>query len=122
MSNENKYYTPELWEFCEGFEYEIFSNLTYKWVCKNFNIQTDVFLIGVGFRDGIRVKCLDKADIESLGFVWDSGYGYASLFQRDDCDIMTQNGKFFKIHAKNGNYEGTLRNKFHLQQILNDVA
>lgn len=121
MEYTKQYYTPELSEFCEGFEFE---RLDFEhWVKYTFSpmnvISHAPLLMNL---KKIRVKSLDQADIESLGFVVDSGYGYAKLYQREDCDIMTQNGKYFKIHSTNGSYEGTVRNKFHLSQILRDIC
>lgn len=67
-----KYYTPKIEEFYEGFEYEIkYGDLFYK---KNSIIKSEenpsiesikMFLEKEGI---IRVKYLDSEDIESLGF------------------------------------------------------
>ena len=72
---ENKYYTPTIEEFCVGFEYERMNG--DKW-CKDIISPNDL----CSGRDGlenefeeiyrklrdVRVKYLDKEDIESLGF------------------------------------------------------
>lgn len=72
---ENKYYTPEIEEFHIGLEYEEkssglwtkqkydeFSPIINKELCKYDTIQ------GYINNKIIRVKCLDKEDIESFGF------------------------------------------------------
>lgn len=118
----NKYYTPKLWELCHNFDVEIWNDLEKVWNKHKINIgNSDVEWIVQDFIENIRVKHLDREDIESLGFVHDPDYGYAKIYQKEGCDIFTQNGSYLKIHATNGNYEGVIRNKFHLQQILNDI-
>lgn len=58
----NKYYTPTIEEFHVGFEYEI--DYGDEWVSET---QFDGFLHNKKL-ENIRVKYLDKEDIESLGF------------------------------------------------------
>jgi len=75
----DKYYTPEIEEFFHGFEYEVWENSAYtneSWIKKIFqfrdnNVYKDTSFIIAEFEqrgDDIRVKYLDKEDIESLGF------------------------------------------------------
>jgi hypothetical protein len=69
---ENKYYTPEIEEFHVGFEYEIkeygelFLKEKYKLDGSYKNVESD--LMPLLFDGDIRVKYLDKEDIESLGW------------------------------------------------------
>ena len=79
MKTHNKYYTPELEEFHVGFEYEYFTkdwvgkDYTHTWVKLKFNQKEDygndldnmVYFIET---EQVRVKYLDREDIESLGF------------------------------------------------------
>lgn len=62
---ENKYYTPILNEFFDGFEYECFD---LDWNKTTFDFR-DLEIIDDEIREGkIRVKHLDREDIESLGW------------------------------------------------------
>lgn len=80
---ENKYYTPTIEEFHVGFECEIQSSYGWQkdeWP-KVLSLDSLTFqdLINNGFivatkKAGIRVKYLDKEDIESLGWVLTSQY------------------------------------------------
>lgn len=65
---ENKYYTPTIDEFYVGFEYEYRYNHWEKrgYFPTHFNFTELDNLISL---QNIRVKYLDKTDIESLGFV-----------------------------------------------------
>jgi len=78
---ENKYYTPEISEFHIGFRYEAKNNETFEWE-KVIQISGfagsehyDRDLINLA-NDQFRVKCLDKQDIEELGweYVGESNY------------------------------------------------
>lgn len=84
---ENKYYTPKIEEFHIGFEYEQIPSFTDGTVKNQEEFENGIFekricrigdspyidraLNGVNAnngRGGVRVKYLDKEDIESLGF------------------------------------------------------
>lgn len=78
---ENKYYTPNIKEFHIGFEFEMFIDNMNDWVngtispfsftCKNNLHQKENEFDKILYylrKDKIRVKYLDKKDIESLGF------------------------------------------------------
>lgn len=71
MTIENKYYIPDIKEFRPGFEYEITNG--YEWVEKKFSkLDLKSFLYGElenGIKqEYIRVKYLDRQDIESVNF------------------------------------------------------
>jgi len=78
---QTKYYTPTLEEFHVGFEFEILERNTNAWIRLTFNEYSslsDVYTttghnkfsaIEAIKNNNLRVKCLDKEDIESLGFV-----------------------------------------------------
>ena len=64
---ENKYYTPEIEEFCIGFECEI-KNIIDTII--NFTKRKEAilnYMLKIKFK-GIRVKYLDKYDIGCFGF------------------------------------------------------
>ncbi len=67
---DNKYYTPEISEFHVGFEYEesdkaIVENIT-KWDKARIDFPREIEEVGRYL--SVRVKYLDKEDIESLGW------------------------------------------------------
>ena len=98
----NKYYTPSIEEFHVGFEYEILETndalikigekREYVWFKRianehifeeEINTMDGEMPFSAGFSEGtIRVKYLDKEDIESLGFIESKetdGYFYKEL-------------------------------------------
>ena len=70
---ENKYYTPEIEEFCVGFEYET-TYLKSVWTKEVlYKMDSDWFFasyINDAVETEFRVKYLDREDIESLGFTF----------------------------------------------------
>ncbi len=66
----SKYYTPEPEEFHYGFEFEYSRSLDGGWVPTTYNEKRG--LLGVRGKhvnpDEIRVKYLDKEDLESMGY------------------------------------------------------
>lgn len=75
---ENKYYTPELSEFCIGFEYEYLAStqntewekITASW--EDLDIAFDEYEHEYDgkFHELYRVKYLDQQDIEECGFTF----------------------------------------------------
>lgn len=71
---ENKYYTPEISEFFVGFEYEIFEDFDYypektwhKFTCEYDNLNPEHMSYPFPIKsDRIRVKYLDKQDVEDV--------------------------------------------------------
>lgn len=100
---ENKYYTPNPEDLCKGLELEIL-NLSLpsdeqqdtKWVKRIFG---NSYLQMIEYtKDQLsnfcRVKCLDKEDIESLGWEYisdlcpgDGGGRWFDLFKKDYCTL-----------------------------------
>lgn len=73
--SENKYYTPKIEEFHEGFEYEVMIPEKSLWSKEVFylnkehiNLVQYVDIQNEFTKNKIRVKCLDIEDIESFGF------------------------------------------------------
>ena len=134
LPDENKYYIPIIEEFHVGFNYEIWEKkLVYDKVWKfrvnkyifnekqvtqtffNYNFTEDL-------REGkIRVKLLDKEDIESLGFVKDSG-DYDFIKDKYQIEIYPNN--ILHITEDYGNYllfHGTIKNKSELIKLLKQL-
>ena len=107
----SKYYTPEIEEFHVGFEYEILEmGSKTKYHPATLNDCDDL----TGDYDGltllyeiaskrhlVRVKHLDREDIESLGF---------------KRDLMRGNNVFSKSHPKNKSIITTLRTYFEMDK------
>jgi len=92
---ENKYYTPEIKEFHAGFEFEVLNNKDfyyvegpYGWIkCfMEFGILGDIVNVYKLLLDKqIRVKRLDKEDVEECGWKHDpnnDGEEIPSLFEK----------------------------------------
>lgn len=159
---ENKYYTPELNEFYVGFEYEkiiefnttkdengiYFHHELDKWETKilkeediintvnrleiQLNKQT---LSGFIKEVGIRVKYLDKEDIESCGFVKDISLSFQKPILIIQETIKETNKNYYKIlYNINNNicqitdceddylFNGTIKNKSELIRILKMIG
>ena len=110
---EDRYYVPKLNEFHMDFEYEYLDNdIWYKAKpteisAKDFDLQTY----------GLRVKYLDKEDIESLGFI-DS----IEFFTRNDirCQLylLPDNKVDIYNHEGDNMFTGIIKNKSELKKLL----
>lgn len=142
---ENKYYTPELNEFHVGFEYEvkIFNldkNKKTEWVksiwtkFSSFKEQMNVFNDGekitdITITDSIRVKHLDREDIESLGWTFEEN-GFTSFIRLQNGYVYNISGAygtgqdFISIAEINPNaqikfiFQGKIKNKSELKKLL----
>jgi len=83
------YYTPSIEEFYVGLEYERFCNTVWnKYKYSQFGQDKLTTVFYKIQEKEIRVKYLDKDDIESLGFEYDvdqSGEEYPSLYEEHGC-------------------------------------
>jgi len=70
MEEKDKYYTPKISEFHAGFPYQKLSKFGRgTWYNRVFVLETNLKDTFKAVNDGIiRVKLIDKEDIESLGF------------------------------------------------------
>ena len=127
---ESKYYTPDIAEFYVGFEYEqieIVGKSGYyeqDWVNTICTAGFGTFDEDIGdLNDGyIRVKYLDREDIESLGFI-------AKYKDREKENMYYMNPaislwfvehmSLIRIVAPNGrNFTGIIKNKSELKKLL----
>lgn len=164
MENENKYYTPTIEEFHVGFEYEfrpihpngvisflrkefVFNNewipdtlgsprtreelLTYFYDTPNDMTFVEHYIKG----NAVRVKCLDREDVEILGWILihiDTTRGdketYCMVYDGDVTDWRLERDFTLKenvlIHnAKtNRGFNGTIKNKSELKMILKMIG
>ena len=125
MKEEEKYYTPSIEEFHEGFEYEVKNEYRNEWnkdiwdVISNYG-DTKLYNLDV---EKCRVKYLDKEDIESCGFKVDSIYSFKKgdynievdphNIQKDTIDIYLISDCIFK---------GKIKNKSELQRLMKQLG
>jgi hypothetical protein len=99
---ENKYYKPQLEEFHLGFEYDIL--VGEEWVKKVFTIKSPCLTDGINFseyltNEKLRVKYLDREDIESLGFVYKGSYDDYLEFSKNVNKDLTWELLLFDDHV-----------------------
>jgi hypothetical protein len=153
MNKEDKYYTPDISEFHVGFEYEFsdWQNETpTEWNKAKFNLlenptylESDSWLFNLQAeidKKHIRVKYLDRKDIESLGFTrhdingqiecyWinsDSPYYFKGDRLIKDSTI---NNHYFIETSKNYTndepvqlFSGFIKNKSELKTLLKQIS
>ena len=169
MNKEDKYYTPSIEEFHVGFEYEEleFIYTDKGWYTEKKNKFVKKVFVGTNylesyyltervkrglFNSSIRVKYLDKEDIEDLGFKYDNNaepipsrrdwevpkldeFELPLAFIKDTQDI---NGKAWYLYLyKDGAvwieyikdccgmgylFKGTIKNKSELKVLLKQIG
>lgn len=120
---ENKYYTPKMSDFHLGFEFEekiaedIWHPRTFlfKW------FKEDIILKLLD-KNKIRVKHLDREDIESLKWKYISKYEYKKektnhLFNYE-LYISKNNQIIYINHGQRTLFEGAIKNKSELKKIM----
>jgi len=128
---DNKYYTPSIPELHVGFEYEQLNHMN-EWI--PMKIKGLYWIIDNLFiKERVRVKYLDREDIESFGFVIDKN---ASI---DDRQNFEMHGKSFGtygitkyekvksiIYRYDGSkeytlFDGIIKNKSELKRLLSQL-
>jgi hypothetical protein len=140
---ENKYYTPELEEFCIGFEYEVVyeDNSVYKYIFGEDLENSDGFIPWISpdtllkylAKKNIRVKYLNPEDITECG--WISGDLEPKGLVRSSNEYFL-NGKFvsysnYEIRATEQDneytiydcdwecvFKGIIKNKSELKKLM----
>lgn len=156
MNEQNKYYTPSIEEFHVGFEYEILDynstdfgknpdkaiwnkrKLKYEDIFSGYKENSQFETVNSYLlTEDIRVKYLDKEDIESLG--WEAQFpkndlfnirpdrANADLYQMDyDCFFREKNeGVGIEICNVNENYiifSGKIKNKSELKKVMEMIG
>lgn len=130
---ENKYYTPNISEFHVGFEYEVlFRNTIIK---TTYQISSDLIAVNRILEKEdkdfeIRVKYLDKEDIESLGFKEDPSSRPNRLVYEKNIDdyvigivrYTTTSVLLYKYkYSEERLFNGTVNNKFELIKLLKQI-
>lgn len=146
---ESNYYTPTIEEFYKGFEYEElefvytdkgwYTSKEQKWIAKTYqsldtqsNYLEAWYLnerIKRGLYNSIRVKYLDRADIESLGFEFrDKGTIASFIKSTNDLNLFYQILVDFNTHktyVSNHNryfFDGYIKNKSELVKVLKMIG
>lgn len=144
----SEYYTPTIEEFHVGFEYEVKWNeeKVIPYTFPNYPragidwgpIKDRIAIIEnlLSSKDKVRVKYLDKEDIESLGFEYQDGKmikGYSDNFIYKPNNNLQYNLTYvyakniLRIHVEdlvyfeesyNYLYQGTIKNKSELNKLL----
>lgn len=122
---EAKYYKPEFHEFHEGFEYldTLFGINSYKTFIHNEvdGWRKSFFIKGID-NNQIKVKCLDREDIESLG--WEQiGYDTFSLsgdIEKYELEFDPEYKTFIyeTSHLKRNLFSGKIKNKSELKRLM----
>ena len=127
---DNKYYIPTIKEFHVGFEYDLQDELDktiwYDWKFNRDDMNNGSYTEDWIEDERIRVKYLDKQDIEELGWIRHKGVTpvydlneYKLLHYPHDLPIM-QN--IVSIH--NGSeqlYKGIIKNKSELNKLMKQL-
>lgn len=147
MEKQDNYYIPTIEEFYVGYEFEIkerFADGTVKtqedfdnakWIKSIFKVGDCPYIeraLNGRNREngicGIRVKCLDREDVQELGFK-DDGYEFTK-YCKDYPDryssnkgvyvhaLFCENGMFAIYYSPETLFEGFIRNKSELKKIL----
>lgn len=134
---KNKYYTPEIEEFHVGFEYEFKWSVDedkqenwYRSDIKDFQQFIDIYHPIYS----LRVKLLDREDIEELGFEHDSTVEQECFYKHKSTNFMSENDwwliyyektGFITIHDSNGNsdneFYGEIKNKSELRRLMKQL-
>jgi hypothetical protein len=126
---KNKYYTPSIEEFYVGFECEIYDDDDKTWDLVYVDTQPGLCNI-TGLDLDIRVKYLDKSDIEDLGFTHIGALWFES--KELDCRIRKWKGLEIDIYhdwSRNDGehtdhykvFRGTIKNKSELKILLKQL-
>ena len=136
---DTKYYTPDISEFHVGFEYERMNGTDWEkaeltnvdcWGTMARGYENEFEEIDSLIRS-VRVKCLDKEDIESFGFEHDQTTKDGSYFYSGT--LITENQwcinlkdftiDIYDINSKSDfRFNGLVKNKSELKRILKMIG
>lgn len=139
---ENKFYTPSIEEFHVGFEYEeLYGTWTDKpywkkviWTKDDFYNDHHCYMLTDAYEQGnLRVKYLDREDIESLGFKvpnegarWQFENGVYKLYVTPYIytgDVAPNDRITIKDgRDDHGYFDGIIKNKSELKRLLKQLG
>lgn len=127
-----KYYTPTIEEFHVGFEFEVlYENVG--WAKESLAHRPEVVTLPYMNLENIRVKYLDREDIESLGWKkHGERYYYSSKTvplrinqdgscDHEDCSMGIDSDYRAWINAGNNHFTGTINNKSELKKLMQQL-
>jgi hypothetical protein len=125
---KDKYYTPEIEEFHVGFEYEVNYGKD-KWVKEGLHYAPQVVTLPYKNLENIRVKHLDREDIEECGAEFQFIESLDCLppivsehFQLGEITIIFKDNNIC-IHKNYGVlFQGTIKNKSELKRLLKQLG
>jgi hypothetical protein len=138
--SENKYYTPEITEFCVGFEYELRYSENSDWKKEVFDFENNWIDFPINFNKDKRIKYLDSEDIKELGFEYGEipceYNGRAGGFVKKvkegveliiECSLGYNNlVKIKRWDSKHNGYNvffwGNIKNKTELKKVLQMIG
>lgn len=127
----DKYYIPEIEEFHIGFEFEITNG--YEWVKKVFSKEDLKSFLYEQLENGInqqyiRVKYLDKEDIESLGWKHSGGKMLSGAMQYYDINkcrlyYAEHHPEYLSINVMETQvFRGRIKNKSELRKLMKQIG
>jgi len=130
MCKDNKYYTPKISEIGIGFELEM---VLPQWLPQEFRptfidttFQLDV-VDDLIKQERVRVKYLDRTDIESLGFVYTTHFDNDDEIYRlpDSKAVILYNGHAthrYLVISGPKRFDGKIKNKSELKKVLDMIG
>lgn len=129
----NKYYTPDISEFCVGFEYQTSYDKGESWRKLSIKELSDYDDLTDDLRyNEIRVKSLNNQDVEELDFIpldkdallQQHGWTHASSSLKYLLSLRELDGSVNIMNHKRGMliFVGWLKNKFELKKVLQQVG
>ena len=127
----NSYYTPTIEEFHVGFEYESEEMApcgSGTHFVKDTIEKPDDIKNAFDFDDychtELRVKLLDREDIESLG--WKYSNVKSEYFSKNGFDLVLHKDNFLTIYEDKGadefSFRGTIKNKSELKKLMQQLS
>lgn len=136
----NKYYTPTIEEFHVGFEYQ-FNHKNKGWIDLKFGDTDDWSILEIDMEienNEIRVKYLDKEDIESLGWIYEKALEdeYHIFFKKGTMllefsesfrtlriyYIISYIDDIFEVKEEHTLFLGTIKNKSELKRLMKQLG
>ncbi len=125
MTEEAKYYTPEIEEFHVGFEYEWRNKGSNDWNTAKIKDPEQLADVWNTIYD-LRVKYLDRSDIESLGYGIIQDEHNCQWFKNanGNIEIGLENDYHLTIRFTQsfGLFSGTIKNKSELKRLLKQLG
>jgi hypothetical protein len=126
MKEESNYYTPNIEEFHVGFEYEALhskdwylAEAPYGWINKEVNLVNNNLVLFYSAIDKgwIRVKHLDREDIESLEIDDSVHIEFYEFVSENEPNIIIKPKSIY-----NPFFKGKIKNKSELKKILKMIG